>query len=131
MEKMISVKYDGPAEQISHEVGIATGGSSIVTPGATYELPEELAIRLVDSTEGWAWVGKPPARAGLAAMNANAAAKQIAKLETVEDVAAARATEQGRTDGGRITVLAALDDRQAELEPTPAAEGGHNEEEQP
>ena len=51
-----SVRYDGPAGQANHDVGRATGGGDLLEPGAVYDLPAELAERLVESSAWWSRV---------------------------------------------------------------------------
>lgn len=45
----MKVTYNGPDGQVNYEVGIETGAPEL-TPGATYDLSNELAERLLDSS---------------------------------------------------------------------------------
>lgn len=45
-----SVRYSGPEGQANHEIGKATGEGDLLTPGNVYDVPEELADKLVDSS---------------------------------------------------------------------------------
>lgn len=48
--------YTGPEGQANHEVALAAGKGDILQPGEVYDLPAELANRLVKSDERWSRV---------------------------------------------------------------------------
>jgi hypothetical protein len=50
--KTVSVKYIGPAGQMNYEVAEALEGEA-VEEGKSYELPEDLAERLIASSPHW------------------------------------------------------------------------------
>lgn len=50
---MANVIYKGPEGQANHEVGVLTGKGDMLEPGGVYELPLELANRLVNGDARW------------------------------------------------------------------------------
>ena len=50
---MANVIYNGPEGQANHEVGVAAGKGDMLQPGEVYDLPLELANRLVNSDTRW------------------------------------------------------------------------------
>jgi len=45
--------WEGPHDYVCHEVAQATGGSALLVPGTSYELPDELAEQLLRSSPYW------------------------------------------------------------------------------
>lgn len=128
MSETVEVTYDGPAGQHNPEVGAVLAAAAAAAgdaydgprgdelePGRVYQLPQALAERLVSSNSSFAWHGKPPELSGLAAMNAPEAKAHVDGLGTVEELERVRAQENTR-ETPRVTVLAAIDAREAELE---------------
>lgn len=114
---VVTVRYDGPAEQFSHELGVATGGSAVLEPGREYDLPEDVAVGLVNGTAGWSYVGAPPASAGIGGANADKAIAAVGRMDAAQ-LAGARSSEEGRAKP-RKSVLEAIHAREAELSAEP------------
>lgn len=89
---MERVLYDGPDDQICHELAEATGGPVALEHGKTYQVNADLADSLVESSQHFHRVGAPSldelrARAaelgveGANKLNKQAAAAAIAEAE--------------------------------------------------
>lgn len=55
------VQYSGPAGQVNYEVGIEVGNPEL-EPGAEYDLSDDLAARLLDSSAWFAPIKTKPAQ---------------------------------------------------------------------
>lgn len=49
----MNIIYTGPEGQANHEVGVLTGKGDMLEPGSVYDLPRELANRLVNGDARW------------------------------------------------------------------------------
>lgn len=56
---MERVLYDGPDDQICHELAAATGGPVTLEHGKTYSVNADLADSLVESSQHFSRVGAP------------------------------------------------------------------------
>lgn len=67
------VRYGGPDGAINHDVGRATG-STALTPGADYDVPADLAARLIASSVHWS--ASPPEKPAKQTVKPDTTAKE-------------------------------------------------------
>lgn len=98
-EKTIKVKYVGPADVVNHEVAMAieddADRSDVLVPGKTYDLPEELAHRLVLSNENW----QLPTKAATEDLRAKAIDKASTEDAAIDASSTAVENKAGLTPG--------------------------------
>ena len=99
---MTLVRYVGPDGQANREIGLATGSGDLLEPGAVYDVPAELAHRLVGAETP---EGEPDQAGGVFFERVvNLADLTLEQLQLV----ARERDVKGRSKMGRDELLAAL-----------------------